>query len=173
MKIFHNIDSISKLKSLEKLDLRQLKIYHMSNWFIKLKNLKELNMYNHVSPKFTQIAQNRIKIIKNICTCLLLEKLDLSSNYIQLLPEEIGNLTSLIEFTFENNEIGSFPVSICNLKSLKKLNIGGNYSLFRFFEHSEKHKIWLKTIIDKGCEITPKRHAKGIKRFINQMHNKG
>lgn len=70
-------------------------------------------------------------IIKDFSKCISLEKLDLSWNPM---------LTSL-------------PDEICNLKSLKYLNLSGCYPIDKYIKKSQKLSVWLKKLKEKGCKI--------------------
>jgi len=56
----------------------------------------------------------------------MLEKLDLSSNSLKMLPETIANLVKLNELNLDDNALKSLPKSIGKLKQLKVLSLRRN-----------------------------------------------
>ena len=55
-----------------------------------------------------------------------LRVVDLSNNFISVLPEELGKLSHLESFRCDNNKVDSIPVTLCALTSLKLVSLGGN-----------------------------------------------
>lgn len=67
-----------------------------------------------------EVIPKEIKKLKN------LQELNLSVNNLKTLPESIGKLENLAELQLSGNELQSLPYSFINLKSLRKLNLENN-----------------------------------------------
>lgn len=61
-----------------------------------------------------------------------LEKINISNNKLEFLPEEIGRITSLKIFDVSNNLLCSLPFSLANL-NLQTIIINGNQYYERLF----------------------------------------
>ena len=59
-----------------------------------------------------------------------MEILDLSRNRIKVLPEEIGNLTSLKVLAISRNRIEKLPIRLCELSRLQLLKFDDNPLIF-------------------------------------------
>lgn len=96
--------------------LRRANIYLMGG-----ENLSQINKID-LSNNYLgvdDLYQNTIA--EWVFECSNLQELNLSNNYIRVLPDEIGNLTSLQTLDLGQNYIRHLPTSIGKLKSLKKL----------------------------------------------------
>lgn len=67
-----------------------------------------------------KLSKNMFKKYQNI------RVLDLTSNFIQVLPKHVNQLKSLEVIKLANNEIISLPKEILDIKTLKYLNIARN-----------------------------------------------
>lgn len=68
-------------------------------------------------------------IPENIGNLTSLIKLNLSRNKLTSLPESIGNLTALTYLNLSRNKLSKLPDCICNLKLLTNLNLHDNASI--------------------------------------------
>mmetsp|Transcript_20195 Transcript_20195/g.23113 ORF Transcript_20195/g.23113 Transcript_20195/m.23113 type:complete len:310 (+) Transcript_20195:136-1065(+) len=90
------------------------------------KNLKTLLLSNNL---FSNIPRSILQCGNDDgCVQLkLLEKLDLSSNNVATVPENIANLPALNELNLDNNVIVSLPSTIGKLSKLKVLSLRNNH----------------------------------------------
>ena len=134
--------SIGDLKNLFRLDLMKNKINEIP--FTIWENLVNLNNLN--------LNFNEIKLIP-ISFCKNLQFLEISFNFIDKIPEEIGNLNSLHLLNISHNNLTSIPNSISKLKQLKRLYLSyNNFSEFIWpneFQNLKK----LKEFICVGCKL--------------------
>ncbi|KAJ3424129.1 leucine-rich repeat receptor protein kinase ems1 [Anaeramoeba flamelloides] len=82
-------------------------------------NLKQLEVLN--------LNSNKINLLPvQIGQLTSLNKLSINNNSIEVLPNTIGKLVNLKEIFLSDNFIRSLPSQISNLKQLQKLELGGN-----------------------------------------------
>ncbi|HEC40125.1 hypothetical protein LCGC14_1291320 [marine sediment metagenome] len=110
------IEEISKLTSLEVLQLSNNIVGKFPTSFSNLQKLKSLNIK----------AISMGKIPESLTRLNSLEDLDISSNNLTNIPNSIENLTELKELRAENNRIKSLPEAISKLFLLKSLNLSNN-----------------------------------------------
>ncbi len=84
-----------------------------------LLNLEHLEKLD-LNTNEINVIPKEIKKLKN------LQELNLSSNNIETLPESIGKLENIVELEISDNQLRSLPHSLINLKSLRKLNLANN-----------------------------------------------
>jgi hypothetical protein len=73
------------------------------------------------------LSQQNLKEIPILTfTQLRLKTLDISSNHLAVLPDEIGSLRNLTELSLFFNKIESMPDSLKNLKNLRRLEVSYN-----------------------------------------------
>lgn len=72
------------------------------------------------------MIQRAIRYVPASIGLLRLKKLHLAENFIDSLPEEIGNISTLEYLNLMRNLLSRIPFGICNLKQLKHLDISGN-----------------------------------------------
>jgi len=110
-------ESISRLKELKELVLRDIGLKTLPISITKLKKLKILSITSN--PQF--ILSNNLWKLKS------LETLDLSNNKLTTIPKGIENLENLKELILHSNCIESFPMkSIEKLKNLKTIKLEGD-----------------------------------------------
>ncbi|XP_034935086.1 leucine-rich repeat protein 1-like isoform X2 [Chelonus insularis] len=115
------------------LRLQSLRILNLSNNFIErlptelgvlLPHLVELNLSQNrlgqCNNRTKWLWLNGVNITKS------LRLLDLSSNQIQLLPNQIGKLKKLCTLNISNNQLKQLPSSIGNLTQLKFFDFSSN-----------------------------------------------
>jgi Leucine-rich repeat (LRR) protein len=104
--------TISKLKKLKILDIRDTNISKLPEEIFELSSLLELKMYNvqiaELSPSIKKLSE--------------LEYLDLRSTKIRELPNEIGELSKLNKLEC-SKLYKPLPDNFCKLKKLKELNV--------------------------------------------------
>lgn len=72
------------------------------------------------------LRDNKLKDISPILQLVGLKFLNLRENDIEILPENFGDLSQLVELFLALNHIQSLPLSFKNLKQLTKLDMSGN-----------------------------------------------
>ena len=104
--------SISRLRKLKHLDLRNNQIHSIEADLGLLENLEFINLSANKLETFPSglLRLYRIKWI------------DISGNSISTLPDRIGSLTSLEVFDISGNQMDSLPPSITDLTNLKRLS---------------------------------------------------
>ncbi len=81
--------------------------------------------YNHITG--LDLSGNQLKgIPETIFKLKFLQKLYLDHNDIGIIPDELGGLIKLKEFSIRDNKVKDFPNSIANLKSLEKIGMERN-----------------------------------------------
>ena len=85
----------------------------------KLASLKNLMEINLESNSLSQIPEEIFNFTK-------LTSLSLSENYIEVIPSQLSNLSNLEEINLYGNKISELPKDMSNLKILKKLDISYN-----------------------------------------------
>lgn len=109
--ILQNIDTVSKLRGMTKLNLRDNKLTALPDELCDLVKLEGLNIRN-----------NQIKALpKNFGNLKEMKKLESDNNLITELPESFSNLTKLTFIDVSKNKLTKFPDSIKNFKKLKEL----------------------------------------------------
>ncbi|PRQ20786.1 putative P-loop containing nucleoside triphosphate hydrolase, leucine-rich repeat domain, L [Rosa chinensis] len=122
--------------------------------FVNSKILRTLATFD---SSITAIDSNLISQLKCLRT------LNLSDDNIQLLPDEIGDLTHLRYLDLSRNELIILPDSVCNLHNLQTLRLNGCNSLEELPDNMGK-LINLKHLhVDCGLKYLPK----GIRRIRN------
>jgi hypothetical protein len=134
-------EEIREFSSVEVLDLGNNKIELIPDWIEELTNLKELRLFKNsiglINPKIGGLLQleyldicspnddsARIRTLpKEISKCKKLKFLDLS---IEILPEWIGELNSLIYLSLRGGSLEKIPNSIGKLVNLERLDISYN-----------------------------------------------
>ncbi|MHA1729436.1 MAG: leucine-rich repeat domain-containing protein, partial [Promethearchaeota archaeon] len=114
-------ENISKLKSLEVLNVQWNKFTTLPESIGNLKSLKELSLVESGLTSLPESIGNLDALKK-----LYLGRYDNSSNELKELPESIGNLQSLELLDLDSNELKELPESIGNLQSLKYLDLSFN-----------------------------------------------
>ena len=110
------VEEISKLSSLETLQLSNHNVEWIPESFSNLQKLKSLNLNQIFIGAFPE----------SITTLSNLEKLNLSRNYISSLPESIKELKSLKELDLGRNKIKIIYDIIGDLSKLENLKLNGN-----------------------------------------------
>ncbi|WP_034058880.1 COR domain-containing protein [Lacinutrix jangbogonensis] len=101
--------------SLEKIDLSSNKLETLRVDFSSFDKLKEADLSNNGICKFPKSL-----LLVN------LKHLNLSSNSIENLPDDINNLKSIRHLDLSYNNITDLPEEICELTELRYLNLTGN-----------------------------------------------
>ena len=109
-------DEFANLQSLEKLNLVCNKFQEFPKALCKLKNLKELILWNCD----LEYLPNEFANLQN------LEELILARNKFQEFPKALCKLKNLKELNLWNCDLEYLPDEFVNLQNLKKLNLGGN-----------------------------------------------
>ena len=110
------VEEISKLTSLEVLQLSNNIVGAIPTSFANLQKLKSLNLNG--------ISLGRIP--ESLTRLNSLEDLDISSNYLAVIPDSIENLVNLKKLRVVSNNLTSLPEAISKLTSLKSLNLSNN-----------------------------------------------
>jgi len=131
--------SFYQLKNLKELQLQENEILRVPEGISALKSLTKLSFYKN---KLTQLPEdlfdlklvvidlyyNELEVIPEaIGDMSSLSILFLSNNKIYSLPESIGKLTSLEELYVHHNRLSVLPESISNLKKLRVGRVNDNY----------------------------------------------
>ncbi len=143
----NKVKDISKLTSLEVLDLSENRLKSIPETIGNLTSLKELLIWdnqleslpesigNLASLQELNLAINEIESLpESIGNLKSIKTLDLgglkyvSCNVLESLPDSIGNLTSLQSLYLYRNQLKTLPESIGNLQSLKELDLYNNES---------------------------------------------
>lgn len=144
------VEEISKLSSLESLQLRDFKIEGISESFSNLQRLKSLNLNSVYIENFSE----------SITKLRFLEKLDISQNYITKIPDSIEKLIKLKNLNLKGNRIKSLPETFPKLNFLKYLNLSSNR--LKFLPESIER---LKNLVDlrldnNNIRVLPKSMGK-------------
>lgn len=134
-------ESITILKSLQILNLRNNELETLPESISNLTSLEKLNLSrnnlitlpeaigNLTSLKILNIGNNKLKRLPEAITELnSLQELRLEYNNLTTLPNSIGNLTSLEYLDITLNPLTKLPNSISNLESLKEIQ--ASYEIF-------------------------------------------
>ena len=92
---------------------------HELDTFSLLDQLEEFNCSNNMLKGLST----------GICSCKLLERLNVSYNRMHSLPDQFGNLTSLQQLSIQHNELRILPTSLCDCISMNDLMCQGNQLL--------------------------------------------
>ncbi|MFX1293561.1 MAG: leucine-rich repeat domain-containing protein [Promethearchaeota archaeon] len=109
-------ESITKLKSIQRLSLHWNPLESVPKPLFKLKSLKILDLD---ATKLTTLPED----FGNLTS---IQVLYLSNNQITKLPKSFGNLVSLQKLYLTNNQLEDLPASFSNLKSLEELHLQDN-----------------------------------------------
>ena len=109
-------ESISNLKSLTYLNLKDNQLMTLSE---SISNLKSLTGLSLVYNQLTTLPES-IGNLNSLKTLLL------GINKLMTLPESIGNLSSLQTLSLSDNKLTTLPQSIGNLSSLQTLSLNDN-----------------------------------------------
>ena len=117
----HNVeeipDSFSNLQRLDSLDLNEIFIGVFPESITKLANLRQLNLsHNYISS-----------LPKSISELKSLKILDLGLNRIKTLDDSINSLSNLEVLKLNSNNISELPTAIGNLRKLKDLELYYNH----------------------------------------------
>ena len=136
--ITHLPDNFYKLRNLKVVDLSNNKIRVISPKISQLCDLEALNLEGNLlstlPEQFSRLPNLKVLVLNHnnlsnslpfICK-LKLNHLEITNNKIRQLPDEIGNLDSLIILDLSNNKLKSLPDSIISLVELEKLNLSHN-----------------------------------------------
>lgn len=154
---------ISKLTKIKLLNLESNKLTPGTLAPIsKLANLQNLSVGNNVLGKPTAQSKNAAPLPDNLpkslkyiklnanflstvpkpilsSTLIKLEKLDLSSNHLASIPQEISNLKNLHEINLDQNSIVGLPEEIGQLQKLKVLSLRANQIAVHSTQWSERN----------------------------------
>ncbi|AES77699.1 putative leucine-rich repeat-containing, plant-type, leucine-rich repeat domain, L [Medicago truncatula] len=143
-----NLDWITKLPSLEHLDLSGVDLYNETNWFellsnslpsllklhlenCQLDNIEATRKTNFTNLQVLDLSNNNLNHeilswFSNLSTTLV--QLDLSSNILQgEIPQIISNLQNLKTLELQGNQLsGALPDSLGRLKHLEVLDLSKN-----------------------------------------------
>lgn len=64
--------------------------------------------------------------------CGKISKLSIAQNQLEMIPESIGQLTSLQKFDLSHNKLKTLPATVSCLRSLKELNLSMNLLIATF-----------------------------------------
>ncbi|MFP4013407.1 MAG: hypothetical protein ACLFVQ_04925 [Chitinispirillaceae bacterium] len=132
--------SLSRLSRLLSLDLMQNDLAELPDSLSSCRFLRRLNLsrnsfsevpefvWKYDSLRFLDLSYNNLSggLSPRIGELLLLDTLYTGLNDLDSLPEELGNCSSLLVFSADENNLGKLPSSIGNMRRLRKLIIGGN-----------------------------------------------
>ncbi|XP_067934863.1 uncharacterized protein [Watersipora subatra] len=131
---------VTKLTSLEELDLSNNRINELPDSLGSLKSLRKLNLSGkpiEVLPESITSLSSLEELDLSWCkinqlpeslgSLTLLRKLNVSSNPIEVLPEYITSLSSLEELDLSHCKISQLPESLGSLTSLRKLKLNINH----------------------------------------------
>jgi|GEM_PF-2214908 len=131
-------ESLGQLESLEKLNLRYLKLRDLPASLSNLSHLVELNVEGNnltVLPDLSKMnnlirlfcRNNKLQSLpKGIGSLKMLKELHASGNQLSVLPDDIGELKSLEVLNLNNNHLRFLPKSFTALNKLKILNLSTN-----------------------------------------------
>jgi len=141
------IDAFSTLTNVKKIDFNQCG-YDLNLNFSKLKNAKSLTSLSIDTYNYFGNAQYLVEFPESLCqvkqlkeldimdkftslpSCIKklknLEKLDLSSNELIEIPNELGSLTKLKDLNLSYNSLTAVPTSLKNLSKLENLDLSKN-----------------------------------------------
>lgn len=129
-------DYIDSISNLESIDLPNCEIIDLPETINNITNLTTLFLPKNkitLIPDLTLnylhsiiLHHNKLNIVPDCITNLPLIYLDISFNYIEKLPENIGNIKTLKFLLVRDNWLIHLPDSICNLENLKEFNILNN-----------------------------------------------
>ena len=153
--ILHNI---SMVPSLQKLDLRRIKVWgdygedsiNVPQEFSRLTNLEVLILgENAIGAPHYDCSPSSLKTLKHISTFEKLERLQLSSKNLDYLPTELGNLSGLkdLELSWSFCHSGVIPSWINSLSKLEclglaSMNGGDDFEDFTWPSWSLTFKDW-------------------------------
>lgn len=105
---------IKKMEKLKKISLRKNKIQFLSPFLFQIPSIEEIDLWG-----------NRINTIL-ITTSSTIQKLNLSFNKIDSIPECLSKFNGLTVLEMESNRVSRLPCFIFRMKSLKYLYLSGN-----------------------------------------------
>ncbi|XP_067932876.1 leucine-rich repeat protein lrrA-like [Watersipora subatra] len=111
---------ITKLNSLEELDLSNDQINELPDSFIQLQKLKVLRITGVSKLSIPHGLQTFPEVVTKLTS---LEELDLSNHQINELPDSLGSLKSLKKLNLFGNPFEVLPESITSLSSLEELDL--------------------------------------------------
>lgn len=115
--IITRIHDAKDLKDGLQLDLPKLGLLSIPKQTLGLRKLRVLNLRGNLLSMFpTEICDNLTD----------LEFINLSSNKLQYLPENVSSLTHLRTFLLQNNELSELPSGLGRLPLLTELRLDGN-----------------------------------------------
>ena len=120
---------------------------------------------------FSAVGNYLCLLPKSFGTCRSMEKLNVSFNHFQQIPNPVFNLESLIELDCSDNELEILSADIGKLRNLRKLKLGGNFlsdvpseiSQCKKIEHLELSRKWYPR--EGGMKELPKA-ACGLKELL-------
>ncbi|XP_067932916.1 leucine-rich repeat-containing protein 1-like [Watersipora subatra] len=111
---------VTKLTSLEELDLSNNYIKKLPDSFIQLQKLKVLRITGYSELSIPHGLQTVPEVVTKLTS---LKELDLSHNQINELPDRLDSLTSMRKLNLSSNPMKVLPESITALSSLKELDL--------------------------------------------------
>ncbi|KAL6549627.1 Plant intracellular Ras-group-related LRR protein 5 [Orobanche hederae] len=174
-------ESFENLKKLTNLDLSSNRFSNLPGTVGNLISLQRLNVeINDLEelPHSIGLCEsllelrlnfNQLKALPEAIGCLeQLEILTLHYNRVKRLPSTMGNLSHLRELDVSFNELESIPETLCLDLSLKKLNVGKNFSDLRMLPESLGNLEMLEDldISDNQIKFLPDSF-----RFLSRLKN--
>ena len=110
-------------------NLKELEISHMKlgeDYSTRLGIFLEKSINKLTNLESLKINKCNLELFPNIKDCINLKDLNLESNFLEEIPETIGNLIDLENLNLNNNNLKNLPLNISQLDKLKTISYNNN-----------------------------------------------